>query len=133
MCLLQGFVSGGKDGIVSLWDDQFERCLKTYTLKRSSLAAGTKGLLVQDSPTVRAIVLGHGFILVGTKNGEILEISKDGPMNILVQVSVWNHIPGGPGAKNWSSMLVKNLVWNGGSKLEKLCGTLWTQNGGEIC
>ncbi len=86
--VFQGFVSGGKDGIVSLWDDQFERCLKTYTLKRSSLAAGTKGLLVQDSPAVRAIVLGHGFILVGTKNGEILEISKDGPMNILVQVRV---------------------------------------------
>ena len=31
-------------------------------------------------------MLGHGFILVGTKNGEILEISKDGPINILVQV-----------------------------------------------
>ena len=80
-------MTGGKDGVVSLWDDQFERCLKTYALKRGSLAPGTKGLLVQDSPPVRAIVLGHGFILVGTKNGEILEISKDGPINILVQVS----------------------------------------------
>ncbi len=36
-------------------------------------------------------------------------------------------------AKNWSSMLEKNLVWNRGSKLEKLCGIVWTQNGGEIC
>ncbi len=33
----------------------------------------------------------------------------------------------------WSSMLEKNLVWNGGSKMEKLCGIVWTQNGGEIC
>ncbi len=40
---------------------------------------------------------------------------------------------GGGSAKNWTSMLEKNLVWNGGSKLEKLCGTVWTQNGGEIC
>ncbi len=30
-------------------------------------------------------------------------------------------------------MLEKNLVWNGGSKKEKLCGIVWTQNGGEIC
>ena len=30
-------------------------------------------------------------------------------------------------------MLEKNLVWNGGSKIEKWCGIVWTQNGGEIC
>ena len=40
---------------------------------------------------------------------------------------------GGGSAKIWSSMLEKNLVWNGGSKMEKLCGIVWTQNGGEIC
>jgi len=84
--LFQGFVTGGKDGVVSLWDDQFERCLKTYAIKRSSLAAGTKGILLKDSPAVRAVVLGHGHILVGTKNSEILEITKDGVMNILLQV-----------------------------------------------
>ncbi len=33
----------------------------------------------------------------------------------------------------WSSMLEKNLVWNGGSKMDQLCGIVWTQNGGEIC
>lgn len=40
---LQGFVTGGKDGIVALWDDSFERCLKTYAIKRSVLAPGSKG------------------------------------------------------------------------------------------
>ena len=40
---------------------------------------------------------------------------------------------GGGSAKMWSSMLEKNLVWNGGSKMENLCGIVWTQNGGEIC
>ena len=49
----QGFVTGGKDGMVCLWDDQFERSLKSYPIKRSSLAAGTKGVLVKDSPAVR--------------------------------------------------------------------------------
>lgn len=39
----QGFVTGGKDGIVALWDDSFERCLKTYAIKRSVLAPGSKG------------------------------------------------------------------------------------------
>lgn len=40
---LQGFVTGGKDGIVALWDDTFERCLKTYAIKRAVLAPGSKG------------------------------------------------------------------------------------------
>lgn len=39
----QGFVTGGKDGVVALWDDTFERCLKTYAIKRAALAPGSKG------------------------------------------------------------------------------------------
>ncbi|XP_055878559.1 echinoderm microtubule-associated protein-like 6 isoform X2 [Biomphalaria glabrata] len=81
----KGFVTGGKDGVVGLWDDQFERSLKTYAIKRASFTQGSVGVLVQESPTIRAIVLGHGKILVGTKNGEILEIDKAGPMTMLVQ------------------------------------------------
>ena len=79
-------MTGGKDGVVCLWDDQFERNLKTYPIKRSALSPGTKGVLVRDNPAVRAVVLGHGHILVGTKNSDILEISKEGVMDILVQV-----------------------------------------------
>ncbi|KAL1006209.1 hypothetical protein UPYG_G00069270 [Umbra pygmaea] len=86
MCSLdKGFVTGGKDGVVELWDDMFERCLKTYAIKRSSLSASSKGLLLEDNPSIRAITLGHGHILVGTKNGEVLEIDKSGPMTLLVQ------------------------------------------------
>ncbi|XP_030627440.1 echinoderm microtubule-associated protein-like 6 isoform X1 [Chanos chanos] len=81
----KGFVTGGKDGVVELWDDMFERCLKTYAIKRASLSPGSKGLLLEDNPSIRAIALGHGHILVGTKNGEILEIDKTGPMTLLVQ------------------------------------------------
>ncbi|CAG10611.1 unnamed protein product, partial [Tetraodon nigroviridis] len=83
--LEKGFVTGGKDGIVALWDDSFERCLKTYAIKRSVLAPGSKGLLLEDNPSIRAISLGHGHILVGTKNGEILEVDKSGPITLLVQ------------------------------------------------
>ncbi|KAG7492916.1 hypothetical protein MATL_G00019970 [Megalops atlanticus] len=81
----KGFVTGGKDGVVELWDDMFERCLKTYAIKRAALSPASKGLLLEDNPSVRAITLGHGHILVGTKNGEILEIDKSGPMTLLVQ------------------------------------------------
>uniref|UniRef100_A0A672QM52 EMAP like 5 n=1 Tax=Sinocyclocheilus grahami TaxID=75366 RepID=A0A672QM52_SINGR len=84
--LEKGFVTGGKDGIVALWDDTFERCLKTYAIKRAVLAPGSKGLLLEDNPSIRAISLGHGHILVGTKNGEILEVEKNGPITLLVQV-----------------------------------------------
>uniref|UniRef100_A0A4W3H8Y1 EMAP like 5 n=1 Tax=Callorhinchus milii TaxID=7868 RepID=A0A4W3H8Y1_CALMI len=83
--LEKGFVTGGKDGIVALWDDCFERCLKTYAIKRSALTPGSKGLLLEDNPSIRAITLGHGHVLVGTKNGEILEIDKSGPITLLVQ------------------------------------------------
>lgn len=41
--LSKGFVTGGKDGVVALWDDSFERCLKTYAIKRAALAPGSKG------------------------------------------------------------------------------------------
>ncbi|XP_074647902.1 echinoderm microtubule-associated protein-like 6 [Tubulanus polymorphus] len=84
-CLDRGFVTGGKDGIIGLWDETFERSLKTYAIKRSSLTPGSKGTLTTDNPGIRAVVLGHGHILVGTVNSEILEISKDGPMTVLVQ------------------------------------------------
>ena len=80
-------MTGGKDGVIGLWDDQFERCLKNYAIKRASIAQGSNGMLISESPAVRAIVLGHGKILVGTKNGEILEIDKAGPITIISQVS----------------------------------------------
>lgn len=41
----QGFVMGGKDGIVELWDDMFERCLKTYAIKRAALSTSSKGAI----------------------------------------------------------------------------------------
>ncbi|XP_048456948.1 echinoderm microtubule-associated protein-like 6 [Rhincodon typus] len=85
----KGFVTGGKDGIVELWDDIFERCLKTYAIKRPALSPGSKGLLLEDNPSLRAITLGHGHILVGTKNGEILEIDKSGPITLLVQENLF--------------------------------------------
>ncbi|KAL5008221.1 hypothetical protein ScPMuIL_013802 [Solemya velum] len=81
----KGFVTGGKDGVVGLWDEVFERCLKTYAIKRNAIAQGSRGMLIHESPAVRAIVLGHGKILLGTKNGEILEVDKAGPMTILTQ------------------------------------------------
>lgn len=83
----QGFVTGGKDGVIGLWDDQFERCLKNYQIKQESLSPQSRGRLLRDSPAVRAIVLGHGKILVGTRNGEILEVDKAGPMTLLTQVN----------------------------------------------
>ena len=52
---------------------------------RSTL--GSAGLLLEDNPSIRAISLGHGHILVGTKNGEILEVDKSGPITLLVQVT----------------------------------------------
>ncbi|XP_075902321.1 echinoderm microtubule-associated protein-like 6 [Nelusetta ayraudi] len=81
----KGFVTGGKDGVVVLWDDMFDRCLKTYAVKRAALSPASKGLLLEDNPSIRAITLGHGHVLLGTRNGEVLEIDKSGLMTLLVQ------------------------------------------------
>ncbi len=67
--LFQGFISGGKDGVVCLWDDSFTNTLKKYQLHSSAIEGG--GVLHSDLPPVRALVLGQGKILVGTKNSEV--------------------------------------------------------------
>ena len=48
---------------------------------------------------------------------------------VCVGAGCGGHIVGVSSVENWGSMPKKNLVWSGGSKLEKLCG----HNGGEIC
>ncbi|XP_046848411.1 echinoderm microtubule-associated protein-like 6 [Xenia sp. Carnegie-2017] len=84
--LEKGFVTGGKDGVIGLWDQNFSRCLKTYKIARSSLRSGIASCsLLADSPPVRAISLGQGKVLVGTTNSEILEIDKTGPITVLIQ------------------------------------------------
>ena len=72
--------------MIALWDETFERCLKTYAIKKSSLSHDSHGTLTSDMPAIRSVVLGHGHILAGTKNSEILEIEKSGPIKLLVQV-----------------------------------------------
>lgn len=71
----KGFVTGGKDGIVALWDENFSRCLKNYKVTRTSLGPGPPAsILLEDAPAIRAITLGQGKILVGTKNGEVCNV-----------------------------------------------------------
>lgn len=66
----------------------FFKCKPTLRTKVSDLILiHSAGLLLEDNPSIRAISLGHGHILVGTKNGEILEVDKSGPITLLVQVS----------------------------------------------
>jgi microtubule-associated protein-like 6 len=82
---VQVFVTGGKDGIVSIWDDNFA-LLKNYSIAKSSLAPGPQNVLLKDNPPVRSVVFGNGRMLVGTKNSEVIEINnKEGAMNVITQ------------------------------------------------
>ncbi len=68
---------------MALWDEELSHVLKTYSLLSSSL---TGGQLYKDTPPIRALALGQGKILAGTKHGEIVEIDRSGPIKLLVQV-----------------------------------------------
>lgn len=61
--IVQGFVTGGKDGIVALWDDMFERCLKTYAIKRAALSASSKGTGFQ-CVSIRTVCMEGGTMVV---------------------------------------------------------------------
>jgi hypothetical protein len=81
----EGFITGGKDGSIVLWNDQFTNQLKKYTIDKASKL---KGVLFEDKPSIRSICLANTFkkIIVGTNKGEIIDIDRDGSMEILFQV-----------------------------------------------
>ncbi|KAI3362845.1 hypothetical protein L3Q82_001894 [Scortum barcoo] len=76
----KGFVTGGKDGVVELWDDMFDRCLKTYAIKRAALSPGSKGLLLEDNPSIRAITLSLGHMVTScsftSPDGDLMRDNK---------------------------------------------------------
>ncbi|NWW38494.1 EMAL5 protein, partial [Panurus biarmicus] len=105
MCAVYGWTeemafSGTSTGDVCIWRDVFliktvkahdgpvfsmHALEKVNKLLIAFFMSEQKSLLLEDNPSIRAISLGHGHILVGTKNGEILEVDKSGPITLLVQ------------------------------------------------
>ncbi|CAF2961159.1 unnamed protein product [Rotaria sp. Silwood2] len=80
----KGYVTGGKDGKVILWDPEFKR-IKTYELTNKNLAPDSRGFRLTQEPTpVRAVTLTRR-IIVGTQGGDICEIEKDGRIRIPIQ------------------------------------------------
>lgn len=77
-------MSGGKDGAVCLWNESFRNRLKTYHLQSDALEGGAR--LTFDLPAVRALCLGEGKILVGTKNSEVSPCST-----IISNIVILNH------------------------------------------
>ncbi|CAF1543885.1 unnamed protein product, partial [Adineta ricciae] len=80
----KGYVTGGKNGRVMLWDPEFKKCIKTYELTNSKLAPDSPGRLTEETTVVRAVTLTRR-IVVGTRGGEICEIEKDGTIRVPVQ------------------------------------------------
>ena len=66
--IFKGYLTGGKDGIVCLWDEAFENCIKTYKIEQEAICDGSR--LFKDYPAIRALALGQDSILAGTKNSE---------------------------------------------------------------
>lgn len=65
----QGFVTGGKDGVIVVWDMFFEQCLKAFRVERSVMNYGS--ILLDDCPPIRSIHTNATRILIGTGNDEV--------------------------------------------------------------
>ncbi|XP_078612841.1 echinoderm microtubule-associated protein-like 6 [Branchiostoma floridae x Branchiostoma japonicum] len=84
-------LTAGKDGVVCMWTEDFAKCVKRYTINRHFLQAGRAALL-EDKPPVRTVCPGEGAVLVGTKNGEVLELDRaTGKFAILAQGHMGKH------------------------------------------
>ena len=53
-----------------LWDESFKKCVKTYSILPEGGEEGVAGLLPRNS-AIRALSLGQGKILVGTKTSQV--------------------------------------------------------------
>ena len=68
---IQGYVTGGRDGVVAMWDPLFEQCLKAFKVEEASMNPGS--VLLQNLPPVRALHTDEDKILIGTGNDEVRE------------------------------------------------------------
>ena len=66
----QGYVTGGQDGVVVMWDKFFEQCLKAFKVEQTVMNYGS--VLLQDLPPIRSIHTDEGRILIGTGNDEVM-------------------------------------------------------------
>ena len=96
----QGFVTGGQDGVVVIWDESFTQPLRAFKIETSRFPTGT--ILLHDCPPVRSIHTDEGNVLVGTGNNEIIQIHYDGSMELFIQV----------GMQRPTQNHVKQLRWN---------------------
>ncbi|XP_037073170.1 echinoderm microtubule-associated protein-like 5 [Pollicipes pollicipes] len=81
--LQDGYLTGGQDGYICLWDQEFSRCLKIYPIS-NAYVTGSEVTLSADHPSIRACAMGEGRIVAGTQKGEIVEIAQDGSICVLM-------------------------------------------------
>eukprot|EP00051_Salpingoeca_urceolata_P007134 m.94665 g.94665 ORF g.94665 m.94665 type:complete len:1961 (-) comp15130_c0_seq1:316-6198(-) len=77
------FLSGGKDGAVRIWNENFDP-LQTYEVTQTNMASSCMNLL-HDRPAIRAAGLAPGDnIVVGTDDGQVINIDPSGHCHVLV-------------------------------------------------
>lgn len=67
-----------------VWGDAFNQPLRAFKVEVSRFPAGT--ILLKDCPAVRSIHTDEGNILIGTGDDDVIQISYDGSMEMIIQV-----------------------------------------------
>ena len=80
----QGFVTGGNDGVVMVWDQTFTEPLRAFKVDGSRFPSGT--ILLHDCPPIRSIHTDEGNILIGTGHNDVIQIHYNGSMEMIIQV-----------------------------------------------
>ena len=62
-------MTGGRDGVVTIWDAAFEQCLRAFKVEDASM--NPRSVLLQNLPPVRALHTDEDKILIGTGNDEV--------------------------------------------------------------
>ncbi|OAF70064.1 hypothetical protein A3Q56_02173 [Intoshia linei] len=77
------YITAGKDGVVVVWNEDLTSKVKEFSICQKQLKDSNIKINGGDNPGIRALCATEKTIIAGSKFGEILEIQKNGQIDII--------------------------------------------------